>query len=115
MWSNNDGMGPTWAPLDNDDFVEYMNGRKIHYLNTHPNHFNTVHVTDWAHEFYRFKEAEKGRLIQEAEALGWEQAKLFLWNHPHTKVSPAYEDAARELDIEISRRLEKRERERVKG
>lgn len=62
MWSNNDGMNPNWKPSDGDSFTQYMQAKKDEYLRTHPDHFNTVHVTNWAHEYVRKLEAENERL-----------------------------------------------------
>ncbi len=47
---------------------------------------------------------ELREFIKRTEERVWNEAKLYLWNHPYTKESPAYEDAARELEIEGKRK-----------
>lgn len=53
MNSNNDLMPPDWKPTEPDEFGAFMNKKKIEYNRTHEGVFNTVHVTNWAHEFVR--------------------------------------------------------------
>ena len=46
-------MDPNWKPSEPDDFISFMDAKKMEYNRTHAGTFNTVHVTEWAHEYVK--------------------------------------------------------------
>ena len=67
MHSNNDLMDPNWRPTELSEFTKYMNEKKMEYLRTHQDTFNTVHVGNWAEEYMQRIENENYRLKLQAE------------------------------------------------
>lgn len=62
MHSNNDGMPPDWKPSDSSEFENFMNQKKLDYMNTRLDMFNYAHVTNWASEYVLKLEVENKHL-----------------------------------------------------
>lgn len=53
MNSNNDLIDPNWRPSEDNEFIQYLNKKKIEYNRNHAPTFNTVHITDWSDDYFK--------------------------------------------------------------